>query len=169
MSTLNQKFKSENNKSIIIKIIDEVIRSKFQITLNDEFGRIFNDIMDYVFNRFGKKPQDITDDDHIKNLNKICIDEAIKYVSENMHYFPKLKNTSANNKVQVMRDERMLASANDPSLFPSGNDGQSYSQAGLMPYNPTTNAQYPSMAFQQMTQPTQSSQITQSSQMMPQN
>lgn len=134
MSTLSHKFKSETNKSIVLKIIDEVAKSKYQIKLSDEFSRrIFNDIMDFVFSRFGKKPQDLSEDDYLKNINKICIDEAIKYIGENINCFPKISNTHLNNKVHVMTEARQL----DPPVY-SQSDHMGNNPTSLVPYNPPT-------------------------------
>jgi hypothetical protein len=107
-NTIYQKFKSDANKNMVIKIVDDVVRSKFQINLNEEFSRIFNDIMEYVHSRFGKKAQNLTDDEHLKNINKICIDESIKYISDNINFFPKIHNTHANNRVQVISESQAL-------------------------------------------------------------
>ena len=83
MNTLSLKFKSDTNKSIVLKIIDEIAKTKYQIKLSDDFNqRIINDIMDFVFSRFGKKPQDLSENEYLKNINKICIDEAIKYIDQ---------------------------------------------------------------------------------------
>ena len=144
MSTLNQKFKSDANKLIIIKVIDDYIQSKLQITLNSEFNRIFNDIMDFVFSRFGKKPSNLTDDEHLKNINKVCIDESLKYINDNIGYFPKLKNTHVNNRVQVITDdrERSLAVSSEQPI---------YQQTGMVPYvQPQQQQQQMSPQQQQM-------------------
>lgn len=98
-------FKSPRNKSMLLGIVDEVIRQKFQITLNEEFGHIFDDIMDYTYSRFGKKPKELTNEVYLKNVNKICMDEAIKYISDNIVYFPKITNAQRNNKTMVISDE----------------------------------------------------------------
>lgn len=137
-------FKSPQNKSMLLGIVDEVIRQKFQITLNEEFGHIFDDIMDYTYSRFGKKPKELTNNVHLKNVNKICMDEAIKYISDNIVYFPKITNTQRNNKAMVISDDSSTHQPtynynNQPSFKnPSNPNPENLS---MVPYNGPYNGQ----------------------------
>jgi hypothetical protein len=119
---MNAPFMSGQNKSLLLGIIDEVIRQKFQIMLNEDFSnRIFNDIMKLVYSSFGKKPNELTSEDHLKNLNKICLDKAIKYIEKNVVYFPKTMNTQVNNKAIIIKDEDPPRSSTPLSMVPFDN------------------------------------------------
>jgi len=112
MSTLN--FKSKPNKDILLSIIDEIIRAKYQISLNDSFVSIFNDIMDFVHSRFGKKSPEISAENHLKNINKICMDEAIKYIGAHVTYFPKVINSQKNNKSNIIKEPSLPVASSVP-------------------------------------------------------
>jgi hypothetical protein len=126
----NLKFKSEHNKSLLLGVIDDVIRQKFQVTLSDDFTHVLASIMKFVYSRFGKKPKELSAESHLKNINKICLDESIKYVSEHLMYFPKINNTQKNNKAVVIRDpminkntpQSTSDSETNPNLFKTTDD-----------------------------------------------
>ncbi len=117
------EFQSETNRRIILKIIDEVIREKYQITLSDDFTRVLNDIMNVTLSKFGHKTHNITDHEHLKILNQNTIIEANQYISKNIDYFPKIKN----NRVQIINDNRQVSDGSiipyNPNIIP--NQGQS--------------------------------------------
>lgn len=131
-----QKFKSDGNKKLLIKIIDDLIRTKFQVRLHDEFHIIFNNIVDSV-STDTIKPPNTNDTEYLKYMNKKCIDAAHGYISNNIIYFPKIKNP----------DIRMSANAADPPLFtpPVANSyspTQTQPQNGPLPY-PTQSSSDP--------------------------
>lgn len=84
-------FKSVENKSLLFGIINKITRKKFNVMINDEFNDVMNDIMTHALTQCGKKNAKITNEEHLTNLNKKCIDEAIKYIGNNISYFPKLQ------------------------------------------------------------------------------
>jgi hypothetical protein len=114
MNATYQRFTSDVNRSILIKILDELVQRKYQITLFDDFEPILKQIMNYKFTEFGNKPATLSEDDHIKNLNKITMVEADKYIEQNIGHFPKLKNTQINNPVHVINTNQVPSS--DPSI-----------------------------------------------------
>jgi len=103
---------------MLLGIVDEIIRKKYQITLNNDFIKIFNDIMDYIYSRFGKKSPDLTNDKHLENINKICLDEAIQYIERNVTCFPKIANTERNNRAIVIKGEQPTICQETKSLIP---------------------------------------------------
>lgn len=85
------QFKTPKNKNILIGVLDEIVRQKFQITLEgNKFDKVFNDILDHIQNSV-KKPKDLAPDEHLKNLNKMCIDQAVQYIEKNVKYFKKIQ------------------------------------------------------------------------------
>lgn len=124
----NSKFRSGQNKSTLLGILDDVVRERYHVTLNEDFVKVFDDIMAYVDTKFGKKPTELTITEHIKNINKICLDEAMKYIGQHVIYFPKINNSDKNNKAIVVKDDTKLYKSTDDLLQNMQTERNGYNQ-----------------------------------------
>ena len=48
MDSIKQNLNSDNNRNKLLTLINDIVGKKYQITLNNDFSKIFNDIMDTV-------------------------------------------------------------------------------------------------------------------------
>lgn len=95
MSQVFQKFQSSQNRDMVLKIIGDVSRQKYQIVLDGAFKSIFNDIVQWVSKNYSHKPNNSSEDQYLNTLNKIAIDQAIKYIGDNLSHFTKLPNSES--------------------------------------------------------------------------
>jgi len=108
----------------MIRVIDEVIRKNLQVSLNKDFIRIFMTIMDSVYSRFWKKSKNMTPEEHLRNLNERCVDEAIKYVSANVGHFPKIDTGLIRNDEQQLNLFKGTDSLLNQMQYDRGGGGQ---------------------------------------------
>ena len=67
---------SNDNKRVISDIVYNVVKKDMGISLNSEFVEVMEQIMNSVYKRH-KKPVDMDDKQHLKNLNTIVISECV--------------------------------------------------------------------------------------------
>ena len=82
------QFKSPQNVEMLTGILRDLVESKFQVELNRDFSAILTDIMAHVWSG---KPDNVPESSCLSDMNKLCIQEAIKYINDNISYFPKRK------------------------------------------------------------------------------
>jgi hypothetical protein len=85
-----------------------MIQRKYQITLNEAFTRVLNDMMSYIDTHHGKKPDGLAHEEHVKALNKKCLREAIKYISDNLIHFPKTKGMNLYKSTDDLYQQRSM-------------------------------------------------------------
>lgn len=113
-------FKSLENQQKIIKVIDNFVRQNLKVSLNKDFNeRIFRDIYNFVYSKFGNNTSNISGEEHLNNLNRVCFDESIKYIKENISHFPKLQipTPSGQNALVPFVDQNQNLFKNTNSLF----------------------------------------------------
>ena len=90
------RLKSKDNKALILTIIKQIVAKKYRVLLNDttDFRHVLSDIMTYVEERYGRKPSNLSEEEHFTNLNKICLKEAIQYIKDNLQLFSPIKTTT---------------------------------------------------------------------------
>jgi|UniRef100_A0A6C0BJ26 hypothetical protein len=122
------EFKSHSNKQLLLGIINEVAQKKFQISLDPHFDEVLDQMMDFVSDRFGQKPPNVTQTEHQKNLSKCCIDQAIQYIANHREHFSQLD---------------LLP--NPPNSHPTNfNSGTVVSPSVPVSTSPVSTSQYPS-------------------------
>jgi len=100
---MNTQFHSESNKREIMSAIETVVKENLGIVLHDKFYLILCNILEHVFANYGK---DATK--RLIDLNKLCIDEAIKYIIENVEYFPKSLKIPKNTQLKTLTKSKTL-------------------------------------------------------------
>jgi len=90
---IQSAFQAKENLEAISQIVYMMSKNNYGVELDGNFSQQLFKIMNNVFSQFGKKPKDnISDQAHLKNLNKLVIDDCLKYVAANQGT---LKNNSS--------------------------------------------------------------------------
>ena len=121
---------SNDNKRVISDIVYNVVKKDMGISLNSEFVEVMEQIMNSVYKRH-KKPVDMDDKQHLKNLNTIVISECVGYINKN--------NVSSNNVNALSSNSNMSSSAPYNQAFSNG--GIIPHQGGVMPSFSTNGGQ----------------------------
>ena len=76
-------FQAKDNLESVSTIVFMMAKNNFGVELDGKFTPILFKVMEDVFTKFGKKPTKISAENHIKNLNKLVIDDCLKWVQQN--------------------------------------------------------------------------------------
>ena len=86
MEFVKKTYFSDENVRILIDIIDKVINSEFDVSIKPNCKSILSEIMKSVWEKYGHI-EEINNRVHIDNLNKLSINEVIKYVKNNLNMY----------------------------------------------------------------------------------
>ena len=81
---ITQTFKAKENLDKISTIIYVASKNKYGIDLDGKFIPILFYVMDNVINKLGRKPNTLSDQDHLNNLNQRVVEECLKYIESNL-------------------------------------------------------------------------------------
>lgn len=85
MDNVEKIYFSRKNYYLLLDVIFEHFSKEFQYTINDYEETLCLEVMKHIYGTYPKKPNNVKITDHIKQLNKSCLNEVITVITKKIH------------------------------------------------------------------------------------
>ena len=78
-------FFSMKNYNLLFDVINQHFKSTLEHNIGDDEKNLLMEVMEYIYNSSSQKPQNVKIMQHIKKLNKLCLNKIILIINNKLH------------------------------------------------------------------------------------